>query len=99
MDIYYNEDIGVEAYGIALAIGLIVALIVCSVFRAQMKTAVTATRAASYLDRTNVAITNRHHLFRFSTVSRTKIETQSSSSSRGGTTVNSGGFSGKGGRF
>ena len=99
VDIYYNEDIGVEAYGIALAIGLIVALIVCSVFRAQMKTAVTATRAASYLDRTNVAITNRHQLFRFSTVSRTKIETQSSSSSRGGTTVNSRGFSGKGGRF
>lgn len=100
VDIYYDEDVGVEAYGIALIIGLIAAIIVCSIFRAQMRTANIATRATDYINRAAVDITNRHHLFRFSTVTRTKIESNNSHSGpRGGTTVNSRGFSGRGGRF
>jgi len=94
-----DNDIGVEAYGFALVAGLIVAFIVCSVFKSQMKTANIATRATDYLDKANVDILFRNQLFRYSTVTRTKIETDNSSSSGGGTTVNSRGFSGKGGKF
>ena len=94
-----DNDIGVEAYGFALVAGLIIALIVCSVFKSQMKTANIATRATDYLDKANVDILFRNQLFRYSTVTRTKIETDNSSSSGGGTTVNSRGFSGKGGKF
>ena len=94
-----DEDIGAEAHGIALVIGLIAAFIVCAIFKSQMRTANIATRAENYLDRSAVDITSRNQLFRFSTVTRTKIESNSSSNSGGGTTVNSRGFSGKGGRF
>ena len=97
-DTYYEEsNMGVEAYGYALIAGIVIALITCVVFSSQMKTAKMATGALDYVDRNGVAITNRHNLFKFSTVTRTEIKT--SSSSHGGTTINSRGFSGKGGRF
>lgn len=103
VDVYYDDtyyeksNIGVEAYGFALIAGIVIALITCVVFSSQMKTAKMATGALDYVDRSGVAITNRHNLFKFSTVTRTEIKT--SSSSHGGTTINSRGFSGRGGRF
>ncbi|MBQ5783204.1 MAG: TPM domain-containing protein [Oscillospiraceae bacterium] len=102
VDIYYGDDMGTEAYAIAFIIGIIIALVVCFIFKAQMKPAKLATRASEYIDRQGVKITHRNQIFRYSTVTRTKIESDnhsSSGSSRGGTTVNSRGFSGKGGRF
>lgn len=98
VDVYYEEvNIGVEAYGYALVAGIIIAFIMCMIFASQMKTAKPAYGAMDYLDRDDVVITNRHNLFKFSTVTRTEIKT--SSSSHGGTSVNSRGFSGRGGRF
>lgn len=100
VDIYYSEaNMGVEAYGVAFIFAVIVAFAVCSFFKAQMKTAVIATNAANYVDKGNVNIMARHQHFTHSTVTRTKIESNHSSGPRGGTTVNSRGFSGKGGRF
>ncbi|MBR2027369.1 MAG: TPM domain-containing protein [Oscillospiraceae bacterium] len=103
VDVYYEEEdinIGAEAYALAFVVGLVSAVITCLVLRGQMKTAKIATQASDYINRSGVAITNRHQMFRFSTVSRTKIESSSSGGgSRGGTTVSSRGFSGRGGRF
>ena len=101
VDIYYEEtDVGVEGYGIALVAGIIIAFIVCGIFKSQMKTANIATNAKGYFNRSAVEITNRYNRLLHTTVSRTEIESDNdSSSSRGGTTVNSRGFSGKGGRF
>ncbi len=102
VDIYYEEtDIGVEGYGVALIAGVIIAFIVCGIFKSQMKTANTATNAKGYFDRNAVEITNRYNRLLHTTVTRTEIrdDDNDSSSSRGGTTVNSRGFSGKGGRF
>lgn len=98
VDIYYTEeDIGAEGYVIALLVGAIAAFVICGIFKSKMKTANIATRAAVYLDKNNANITERHQIFTHSTVTRTKIESESSD--RGGTTVNSRGFSGKGGKF
>ena len=101
VDIYYEEtDIGVEGYGVALIAGIIIAFIVCSIFKSQMKTANIATNAKGYFNRNAVEITNRYNHLLHTTVTRTEIsDDNDSSSSRGGTTVNSRGFSGKGGRF
>ena len=101
VDIYYN-DMGVEAYGIALIAGIIIAAATCGIFKKQMQTARIATTAASYVDRNEAQITNRYNRLVHTSVSRTEIQSSSSSSgssSRGGTSVNSRGFSGKGGRF
>ena len=101
VDIYYSEDTGAEAYIIAFFIGLIVAIVVCLVFRAQMRTAKTAVRAGEYIASQGVQMQQRHSRFLYSTVTRTKIQQNSGNGggSRGGTTVNSRGFSGRGGRF
>ena len=115
VDIYYDDhysgaeaetNIGVEAYALAGVVGLVSAVITCLIFRGQMKTAKIATEARDYINRSGVAITNRHHLFKYSTVTRTEIQSSSSSGggsrgsgSRGGTSVSSRGFSGRGGRF
>ncbi|MBQ6895641.1 MAG: TPM domain-containing protein [Oscillospiraceae bacterium] len=102
VDIYYEEtDVGVEGYGIALVAGIIIAFIVCGIFKSQMKTANIATNAKSYFNRSAVEITNRYNRLLHTTVTRTEIsdDDNDGSSSRGGTTVNSRGFSGKGGRF
>ena len=102
VDIYYEEkDIGTEAYALAFVVGIVSATITCLILRGQMKTAKIATEAYDYVNRNGVAITHRHNQFKFSTVSRTEIQSSSSSGggSRGGTTVSSRGFSGRGGRF
>ena len=79
-----------------LLIPALIAGIACAVMAASMKTARIQTHADDY--RGDVRITGRHDRFITRTVVRQKIES-SSSSSRGGTTVNSGGFSGKSGKF
>lgn len=106
VDIYYSngtaDNMGAEAYGIAFVIGIVAALVICLIFRAQMRPAKLATRATEYIERQGVRITHRNQLFRYSTVTRTRIADDthhSSGSSRGGTSINSRGFSGKGGRF
>lgn len=103
VDIYYEaEDIGVEGYAVAFVAGLLASLIICTIFKSQMKTANISTRAAGYVKRDEIIFTRKDQRFTHSTVTRTRIEENNDSSggsSRGGTTVNSRGFSGKGGRF
>ena len=72
---------------------LMIAGIACGVMAASMKTARRKSHANDYSK--GVQITGRHDRFITRTVVRQKIE----SSSSGGTRVNSGGFSGKSGKF
>lgn len=78
-----------------LLIPALIAGIACAIMAASMKTAKRKTHANDYSK--GVQITNRHDRFITRTVVRQRIE--SSSSSSGGTRVNSGGFSGKSGKF
>ena len=78
-----------------LLVPALIAGVSCGVMVASMKTARRKTNANDYSKA--VQITGRHDRFITRTVVRQKIE--SSSSSSGGTRVNSGGFSGKSGKF
>lgn len=82
------------SYGIALAVGLILAFIVCMVFKAKMKTAVEAAEAEEYVPAGGVDIYVRQDHFLHTTTSRRKLPEDN-----GGTTVDSDGFSGSGGKF
>ena len=109
---YPSSSMGAEAYGIAGFAGIMIAAVTCAVFRGQMKTANIAARADGYVDRGAISITDRSQHFKYSTVSRTPINTQppagrssggfhggSTGGFRGGTSVGSRGFSGRGGKF
>lgn len=78
-----------------LLIPALIAGISCAVMASSMKTARSKTHADDY--RKEVQLSAHHDRFITRTVVRQKIE--SSSSSGGGTRVNSGGFSGKSGKF
>lgn len=81
-----------------LVVPAAIAGVACGVMAASMKTARAKTQADDY--RKGVNITGQRDQFITRTVVRQKIESSSSSSSsRGGTRVNSGGFSGKSGKF
>lgn len=77
-----------------LLVPVLIAGITCAVMAGGMKTARSRTHADDY--RKEVRIAERYDRFITRTVVRQKIE---SSSSSGGTRVNSGGFSGKSGKF
>ena len=100
VDIYYDEDIGAEGYGMAGIAGLIASFITCTVLRNKMRTVNIATRAENYLDTSNVEIMYRNDQYLYTDVDRVRRKTDDDDDdSRGGTTVNSRGFSGKGGKF
>ena len=79
-----------------LLIPAIIAGVSCAVMAATMKSARQKTHAEDY--RQQIRLQDRRDQFITRTVVRQKIETSSSSHS-GGTRVNSGGFSGKSGKF
>ena len=83
-------------------IPLAVALGVCSVFKAQMKTAREATRADEYLVPHSMKLSRKEDIFTHRTESRTLIETASGhrAGGGGGSSFHSGGgFSGRSGKF
>ena len=93
-----NQSIRDEKFPLVLIL-LIPALIAgvsCGIMVATMKTARSKTHADEY--QKEVHLTDRRDQFITRTVVRQKIES-SSSSSGGGTRVNSGGFSGRSGKF
>lgn len=94
VDVEQGSGIGLTLIMVLLVPALI-AGIACGIMAASMKSARSKTHADEY--RKGVRMTNRHDRFITRTVVRQKIE--SSSSSSGGTRVNSGGFSGKSGKF
>ena len=79
-----------------LLIPALIASIACGIMAASMKTANRKTHADDY--RKDIRITGRHDRFLTRTVVRQKIESNSSSRG-GGSRVNSGGFSGRSGKF
>lgn len=89
--------------GIVMLLPMLIALIVCSVFKSQMKTARLATRADEYLVPHSMDLRVKEDRFTHRTESRTKIESNSSSGSRGGGGgsfhASGGGSSGRGGKF
>ena len=89
------------AFRFGLPLGLIVAFIVCAIYKRQLKSVRRATEAARYTVSGGTEITAREDRF---TQVRTPIKTESDDhdsgpSFSGGTTVNSGGFSHSGGKF
>lgn len=96
VDVEQGSGVGVTLLMVLLVPALI-AGISCGVMAASMKTAKTKTHADDYIRNRGIQLTDRHDRFLTRTVVRQKIE--SSSSSNGGTRVNSGGFSGRSGKF
>lgn len=97
VDVEGGSDVGMTLLMILL-IPAAIAGVACGVMTASMKTARAKTQADDY--RREVNVLGRRDRFITRTVVRQKIESSSSSSSsRGGTRVNSGGFSGKSGKF
>jgi len=81
---------------VTILLPLLIAWIVCSIWKRQMKTAVKATTAGNYIPEGGFKLTGQMDMFLYRTRTQTKIEKSSSS---GGTTVNSKGFSGRSGKF
>lgn len=101
VDVYYDNvetNMGPEAYVIAAFIGIIAAAVTCSAYKKQMRTAVTATKAEEYVEVNEIDMRIRKDKFKFMNRSESRISTDKDSN-RGGTTVNSSGFSGKGGKY
>ena len=76
----------------------LVALIVCVIFRAQMKTAKKQTRAGSYVVEGGVNMRIARDLFTHRTQTVQVIQ-RSSGGGHGGTSINAGGFSHRSGKF
>lgn len=79
-----------------LLVPALIAGVSCGVMAASMKTAKERKNADGYIQNRGIELTGRHDRFLTRTVVRQKIE---SSSSSGGIRVNSGGFSGRSGKF
>ena len=84
---------------ITFLIPIIIAAIVCGIWKSQMKTAILARAAKEYITQEGLVLVKRQDSFLYRTQTRRKIEKETSSSSRGGTTVNKSGTSGRSGKF
>ncbi|MCR4713625.1 MAG: TPM domain-containing protein [Treponemataceae bacterium] len=93
-----REKIGIPGIiGVSILIGLILAFIVCSYFKAQMKSVRPAASASSFITKDGITYTEKIDDFIKTTRSVRIIE--SSSSKSGGTSVNSSGYSHHSGKF
>ena len=83
---------------IIIIASLLIALVVCSIWKSKMKTAKIARTAGNYIPQGGFRLTGHGDMFMYRTVTRTKIQTSSSSGGRasGG---GSGGSSGRSGKF
>lgn len=89
-------------YLMSFGIAFIVALIICSVKAASMKTAVKKTSAADYMEPGSFHLTKKRDYYLYTTTQRVKREkndSSSSSGSSGGGSTDSNGFGGEGGKF
>ena len=84
--------------GITILIPLFIAQLICSLLKSQMKTAVSAKAADQYIPPGGFTLTRQDDIFLYRTETRTKIQSNNSSRSGGGTTVR-GGSSGRSGKF
>ncbi len=74
------------SYGVALVIGTVMALIVCTVLKSRMKTAVKATSASAYVAPSGVQLQVRDDVYTHTTRTQRKIEKSGSSGGGGGAT-------------
>ena len=78
------EETGSSDFLIKLAVvvlvPIVIAAIVCSIWKSQMKTAVIAKTASNYIPPGGFKLTNKADTFLYRTQTRTKIQTSSSSS-------------------
>jgi uncharacterized protein len=86
---------------ITILLPALIALLICTIWKSQMKTARPARAAANYIPEGGFKLTGSADMFLYRTRTSVKIESSSSSSGGGGggTSVNSRGFSGSGGKF
>ena len=90
---------------VGLPLGILIAFIVCAIYKRQLKSVRRATEAALYTVSGGTNVTTREDRFTHTTEVRTPIKTESDHHSSGGpsfsggTTVNSGGFSHSSGKF
>lgn len=82
-----------------LVIPLVLALAVCLVLTAQMKTAKRKTEAGDYMVQGGAEMRVVQDIFTHRTVTRQVIQSENKGGGGGGTTINSRGFSGKSGKF
>ena len=82
-----------------IVIPLVLALAVCLVLTAQMKTAKRKTEAGDYMVPNGVEMRVVQDMFTHRTVTRQVIQQNENKGGDGGTTINSRGFSGKSGKF
>ena len=82
---------------VAIIVSCVIALLVCLILKAQMKTARIATEAHDYQKELN--LTNQYDIFSHRDIRRVYNPPQESNNGGGGTTINSGGFSHKSGGF
>ena len=82
---------------VAIIVSCVIALLVCLILKAQMKTARIATEAHDYQKKLN--LTNQYDIFSHKDIKRVYNPPQESNNGGGGTTINSGGFSHKSGGF
>ena len=94
-----GDSFGTNVIGVIIAtvVSCLIAMGVCLIFRAQMKTAVMATEAKDY--EKDLVLTNHYDRFSHRDIRRIYNPPQENNNSGGGTTVNSGGFSHKSGGF
>ena len=105
--VYYEETAGnrlwyvLSGYGWAIVlISPVIALVVCLIMKSGMKTAKIATRAGDYIPQGGVELRVRQDVFTHTTRQVIHHERQSSGGGGGGhTSVGSGGFSGRSGKF
>lgn len=103
-DYYYDEDRMPVPLKLAIVIlvPLLISLIICLIWRSQMKTAVMAKTADQYIPKNGFQLSRKEDQFLYITEVRRRIEKSSSGgggSSGGGTTVSSSGSSGSSGKF
>lgn len=98
-DYEYGESDGAfgKALLIALGVSLILALIIVFTMKGKLNNVKDATQADDYVDTSKVNISYRSDKFSHTSVIRTPLETKSSSG--GGTSISSGGFSHSSGKF
>jgi len=94
---YAGEETSVKL-AVVIILPLLIAFITCSIWKSKMKTAKIAKTACNYIPEGGFKLTGSADMFIYRTVTRVKIESNSSSS-RGGSSVNSRGFSSSSRKF
>lgn len=96
----YDETEWLIRVAAVILLPLLLAGGLCLYWKSQMKTAVSARTADRYIPENGFRLTGKQDTFLYRTETRRRIEKPSSGSGMsGGTTIRSGGFSGKSGKF